>query len=272
MNLAAPLRRELAQRALKYAEAHKLVHSLSYGEVPVVCFAPTDGHHGNFMPASYKAILRNPAWQRRLQKIHAQAKRSLPTTERGRWMELDSCSSSDALLMNIFCHPQVWRSGALQILGLNEPMVPQFGYKARVPLRDGKFDRTEVDMRLGRMLVEAKLTESDFQKTDKEVLQRYRDFREVFDEELLPQSETHFFSYQLLRNVLAAHATQSSFCVVLDARRPDLIEAWYAVMRCVVPVELRTALRVMTWQELSSALPQRLQDFLAAKYGIEAAS
>ena len=268
MNLAAPLRRELAERALKYAEAHGLSHSLSYGEVPIVCFAPDDVRHGNFMPASYKAILANPSWRRRLAKIHAQAKRSLPTTERGRWMELDSCTSSDALLMNIFCHPQVWR-GALQALGLSERTLPEFGYKARVPLLQGKFDRTEVDMRISGMLVEAKLTESDFQSADKRVLERYRDFREVFDLDALPQSQTHFLSYQLLRNVLAAHATQSSFCVIADARRPDLIDAWYAVMRCAQPVQLRTNLRVLTWQELCGSLPLPLQRFLAEKYGIE---
>jgi len=40
--------------------------------------------------------------------------------------------------------------------------MPEFGYKARVPLLGGRTDRTEVDMKLGRLLVEAKLTESDF--------------------------------------------------------------------------------------------------------------
>ena len=269
MNLSAPLRRELAQRARKYAEAHGLAHSLSYGEVPVVCFAPDDVRHGNFLPASYKAILASPFWRRRLAKIHAQAKRSLPTADRGRWMELDSCMSSDALLMNIFCHPHVWRAGALEMLGLTESTVPEFGYKARVPLLNERYDRTEVDMRLSQMLVEAKLTEGDFQKAEKKVLERYRDFQDVFEKKQLPQSDTHYFSYQLLRNVLAAHATQNSFCVFVDARRPDLIEAWYAVMRCVQPMELRTRLRVLTWQELCGSLSPQLQEFLAAKYGIE---
>lgn len=270
MNFSTPLRHELCQRALKFAETHALPHSLSYGEVPVVCFAPDEVQHGNFIGASYKAIMANPSWRRRLAKIHAQGKRSLPTTDRGRWMELDSCTSSDALLMNIFCHPHLSRAGAAHIFGVGAGSTPQFGYKGRVPLVNGRFDRTEIDMRLEGLLVEAKLTESDFQKADKKVLARYRDFDEVFEVEQLPQSETHYFSYQLLRNVLAAQAAQSSFCVLVDARRPDLTEAWYAVMRCVRPVELRTALRVLTWQELSRALPASLQDFLTAKYGIEA--
>ena len=43
-------------------------------------------------------------------------------------------------------------------------------------------------------------------------------------------------SYQLVRDVLAAHALQCSFCVVIDARRTDLADDWYAVMKCVKPV------------------------------------
>jgi hypothetical protein len=68
--------------------------------------------------------------------------------------------------------------------------------------------------------------------------------------------------------VLAAYALDLSFCVLLDARRPDLIEDWYAVMRCVRPMDLRTRCKVLTWQELAPALPSSLQCFLELKYGI----
>ena len=53
-----------------------------------------------------------------------------------------------------------------------------------------------------------------------------------------------------------------------DARRPDLREAWYAVMRCVKPADLRVRCKMITWQEVSEVLPCRLQDFLREKYGI----
>jgi len=273
MNLALALRRELADRALKYAQSERLPHCLSYGETPIPCFAPYAGgsRHGNFLPESYKAIWANPAWNRRLAKVHTQARRSLPTTERGRWMELDSCTSSDALLMNIFCHPRALRDGRVSaLLGAAPNPSPCFGYKARVPLADGKFDRTEIDLRLDDLLVEAKLTENDFQSARKEVLLGYRDFSEVFDPQQLPQTETHYLSYQLLRNVLAAYALQCSFSVLVDARRPDLIDAWYAIMKCVKPVELRTKLRISTWQEVAEAAPPKVQAFLAKKYGIRA--
>ena len=160
-------------------------------------------------------------------------------------MELDSCTSSDALLMNVFCYPGVLRDGGISaLLGAEEGVSPCFGFKARVPLADGKVDRTEVDLRLGNLLVEAKLTEGNFQSARKNVLATYRDFSAVFDRRHLPQTGEHYLSYQLLRNVLAAYALQCSFCVVVDARRPDLTAAWYAVMKCVKPIELRTKLRI----------------------------
>jgi hypothetical protein len=271
MNFAAALRGKLAEHARKYAQAEGLPHCLSYGEAPTVCFAPYEqgSRHGNFLQRSFTAIRANPGWTRRLAKVHTQGRRSLPRTERGRWMELDCCTSSDALLMNIFCHPGV--SGDVRIsalLGAERGVAPVFGYRARVPLANGRFDRTEVDLRLGDLLVEAKLTEAGFQSTRKAVLLAYRDFSEVFDPQQLPQTDQHHLSYQLLRNVLAAYALQCSFCALVDARRPDLAEAWYAVMKCVKPVALRTRLRIATWQEVARAAPSRLQEFLAAKYGI----
>jgi hypothetical protein len=271
MNFSAALRRDLSHRAQKHALEKTLPHSLSYGEAPIVCFAPhaQDSQHGNFLPSSYKAIRANPDWNRRLTKVHAQARHSLPHTDRGRWMELDSCASSDALLMNIFCHPRAFRDGKLSaFLGVEPGQLPYFGYRPRVPFSNGRFDRTEVDLRLGDLLIEAKLTECDFQSAKKSALHAYRDFSTVFDSQQLPQNETCYLSYQLLRNVLAAFDLQCSFCVLIDARRPDLADAWYAVMKCVHPVSLRTNLRIATWQELAQTTPPTVRDFLAAKYGI----
>jgi hypothetical protein len=272
MNLASSLRRDLAERAQKYALSNALPHSLSYGEAPSVCFSPyeQDLRHGNFLEASFRAIQSNPDWRRRLEKVHTLGRRSLPVTERGRWMELDTCASSDALLMNIFCYPGIARSQkVLSLLRIQPDSIPIFGHRAQVPLTNGRSDRTEVDLRWGSLLVEAKLTETDFQTATKNILLGYRDFRDVFDEERLPQTEDRYLSSQLLRNVLAAYALQCSFCALIDARRSDLTEAWYAVMRCVKPVELRTELRILTWQELAEVAPPNLRVYLDAKYGIE---
>ncbi len=271
LSFAHRLRCDLANRAKQYADTRSLPHCLSYGDEPVVCFEPVDDIlHGNFLGASYRAIAANPEWRRRMDKVHTSARRLLPRREQGRWRELDSCMSSDALLMNVFCYPRVLsRAEVTSMLGLTADLAPQFGFLARVPLRNSRGDRTEVDMRLGNLLVEAKLTEGGFQCANRSMLERYRDFPEVFEVEGLPQTERGYESYQLIRNVLAAYAAGCSFCALLDARRPDLLHAVFAVVKCIRPVDLRTSCVVLTWQELTRALPGRLRAFLGEKYGIE---
>jgi hypothetical protein len=76
-----------------------------------------------------------------------------------------------------------------------------------------------------------------------------------------------YVSYQLIRNVLAAYDLGLSFCVLLDSRRPDLIEACFAVNRCARLADLRTRCKVLIWLELAERLPDELQVF-DRKYGI----
>ncbi len=305
---ASQLRIELGARNRLYARGR--AHVESYGNPPVIVYAPDETRHGNFFEAAYAAILARPEWLRRFDKIHAQA-RSLPKVER-KWRELDSSMSSDALLMNVFCTPSVTDSPAVRnLLGIDSDEMPDFGWKARVPLANGRFDRTEVDMRWGELLVEAKLTESDFQNCSTLMIEQYRDLDAVFERDLLPRAqivtgrrkvsiefpeeysqeevvvpaenwEPHIWpvepettggyaSYQLIRNVLSAYAQGASFCVIHDVRRPDLREAWFEVMRAVRDAALRVRLKVLTWQELAAVLPEDLRRFLDAKYGIVAA-
>jgi len=102
------------------------------------------------------------------------------------------------------------------------------------------------------------------------MIERYRDIDEVFAFGELRKSGDIIFGYQLIRGVLAAQATGGSFCVLCDARRPDLIKGWYSVMRAVKSCALRCRLQLLTWQELTGALPKPLQKFIATKYGIAA--
>jgi hypothetical protein len=188
---ASQLRLELGLRNRPYARGR--VHVESYGNPPVIVYAPDNGQHGNFFTGAYTAMTARPEWMRRFDKVHAQAARSLPKHEldpaRG-WRELDSSMSSDALLMNVFCTPGVVESTAVRnALGVDSDAIPVFGWKARVPLAGGRFDRTEVDMRLGSLLVEAKLTEGDFQTCKAGIVESYRDFDAVFEQELLPRIE-----------------------------------------------------------------------------------
>lgn len=269
---ASMLRQELIVRNNSYAALNLLPHVTSYGELPVVVYQQSEcgRHHGNFIAASYKAILKKPQWRKRLLKVHSQGRRSLPARDE-LWRELDSSLSSDALLMNIFCYPGVTRRGEVcRILGIEPGERPEFGFMPRVPLLSEATERTEIDMRLGDMLFEAKLTEGDFQIQRVELVEQYRDFREIFQCRQLPKAGKKLVSYQLIRNVLAAYALNLDFCALIDARRPDLIEDWYGIVRCIRSATIRATCKVLTWQELSACLPAALQGFLSVKYGIEA--
>jgi hypothetical protein len=264
------LRQELIARNSSYASLNLLPHVTSYGELPVVVYQQSvcGRHHGNFIAASYRAILRRPEWRKRLQKVHAQGRRSLPAKD-GSWRELDSSLSSDALLMNIFCYPSVTRrTEVCSVLGLEPGSVPEFGFMPRIPLLSEATERTEIDMKLGNKIFEAKLTEGDFQIQRAELVEQYRDLREVFEPRQLPRTKRKYVSYQLIRNVLAAHALDLDFCTLLDARRPDLLEDWYEVVRCIRFAGLRAKCKVLTWQELTPSLPAALQRFVSLKYGI----
>lgn len=327
---ASALRRELAERNRAYANGR--AHVESYGGDPVIVYAPEHvadedlsagtarSCHGNFYEPAYAAILARPQWAKRFNKVHTQAK-SLPKAER-KWRELDSCMSSDALLMNVFCSPGVAEALAMRrMLGVDADAPPEFGWKAKVPLQSGLVDRTEVDMRWGDLLVEAKLTETDFQTRAAGIVEAYRDLDRVFDRDALPQAESvlarrrdavefpedfsqehdevdglgldevhaiaaahqegiaqraleaaprerRYLGYQLIRNVLAAYAHGCRFCVVHDARRPDLRDAWFQVMAAVRDAEMRTRCAVLTWQEIAAVAPAGLKEFLELKYGI----
>jgi hypothetical protein len=268
-NYASILRQELMARNRVFAEENRLPHVLSYGESPVVVYRSECGRcHGNFITASYRAILRRPEWRKRFEKVHTQAGRCLPAGDRP-WCELDSSMSSDALLMNIFCYPRITEKPEVwSLLGIDRGAQPEFGFRPRVPLVSGAIERTEVDMKLGSILFEAKLTEGDFQTQRADLVEGYRDFKDVFEHRQLQTDEKRYVSYQLIRNVLAARALGLGFCALIDARRPDLMEDWYDVLRSIRPLELRARCKVLTWQELAKILPRGLQKFLDAKYGI----
>jgi hypothetical protein len=104
------LRAELSLRNLKFATTRGFLHERTDGRIPSIIFGQDeDGGHGNFHPASYNRICSNQAWNRRLDKVHTAFKRSRVRAN-WQWRELDCATSSDALLMNIFCHPNVMSS------------------------------------------------------------------------------------------------------------------------------------------------------------------
>lgn len=269
MSGAGELRRELSVRGQNIAARHQSLHELTEGSVPSVIFGRDEvRRHGNFYPVSYRNICSSQDWARRLTKVHTASRRSR-TRASWQWKELDCANSSDALLMNVFCYRRAISNPLLcAMLGVATGLIPRFGFKPNLHFRDGKTDRTEVDMKIGDLMVEAKLTETGFQTAEARMVERYRDFEEVFDPMELPRDGGFYRSYQLIRGVLAAYAAGGSFCVICDSRRPDLREQWYLVLRSVKNCELRCRLQLLTWQELADVLPRPLQRFLAEKYGI----
>ncbi len=264
---AASLRRELSARNLLHAQG--LAHETTYGTVPSVIYAEDDtGSHGNFLAASYRRIVADPHWRQRLAKTYTASARVPRSNDRTR-RELDCCASSDALLMNIFCYPRLLaRPPLCALLGLTPNLRPAFGVRAHLAMHNGEVDRTEIDMTLGDLLVEAKLTESGFQTASLSRMLRYQRIHEVFDLDELPRSGSTIRGYQLIRGVLAAEATGNRFLLLCDGRRTDLQEIWFSVLRAVLSFDLRSRMALLSWQELAATAPPTLQKFLAAKYGI----
>jgi hypothetical protein len=260
------LRRELSARNLVLAEG--LAHESTIGAVPSILYSDLNGRHGNFIAASYRRICASPDWRLRLNKCYTASRQVARSRDRKR-RELDCANSSDALLMNIFCYPGLTsRRSVYQLLGIEPGARPQFGVKARTPCAGGLCDRTEIDMTLGHLLVEAKLTEGGFQNARRSLIDRYLGLAEVFDTDELPAWKDGYRHYQLIRGVLAAHHSGRNFLLLCDSRRADLVEDWCSVLRAVRSCELRSRLAILTWQELAVTLPPRLQEFLSTKYGI----
>ncbi len=179
---ATALRQELGERNLQWAPEKGFAHEATMGSVPAVLYREDErGRHGNFLEASYRAMCGNSAWKYRLRKAHSSAKRRLLSHDPER-SELDSSNSSDALLMNIFCHPETLRTREVrELLNVSADAEPVFGYKPRIVLMSTHVDCTEVDLKLGDLLVEAKLTEYDFQQAPRRLIDRYARFEQVFD-------------------------------------------------------------------------------------------
>jgi Restriction Endonuclease associating with ARP len=263
------LRDQLRANALAYSRVHGTPCYESKGRRPTIVFEEAGQGlvHGNFHPAAFHAIKANPAWKVRLAKPHPRAN-TLPAEKSELARELDSSNSSDALLMNCFCFPgSVER--ILADLGISPPDChPEFGFKARVPLTDGREDATEIDMKIGRTLFEAKLTERDFTCCSMVHLARYRDSESHFDVSRLPSDGPRVRGYQLIRNVLAAAHHDAKLIVLLDQRRPDLLQEWWEVHAAIKSGDLRSRCGFRTWQQVAAASPPDLAEFLNLKYGL----
>ncbi len=263
------LKKDLRASNQAWARSHGLTPYASRGNPPTLLFeASMDGSgHGNFHTPSWVAICENPEWHLRTQKVHPKRK-TLPDPYSLTALEMDSTNSSDALLMNVFCCPGAGQRVFENLLQRANYEPPRFGFKARVPLVGGLKDASEVDMKIARHLFEAKLTEKDFKEATVATVMRYAAFTRTFDASLLPMGDGTYRGYQLIRNVLAADHYGATLTVLIDRRRPDLLQEWWHVHSAILSSELRRRCGVLTWQEIAVKCQRPLQEFLKGKYGL----
>ena len=210
-------------------------------------------------PASFDAIRKNAAWLSRTQKPH----QNLPGEK-----EIQSSNSSDALLMNIFCHPKLisWE-GVVDVLGF-KPENPTFGFKALVEKKGTDGDKTEIDMVIGNYFIEAKLTEANFTKKNVVEVNKYGKLDQHFHSNCLPIQNGCYQNYQIIRNLLAAIQHKKQHLLLCDERRPDLARSYMEMVCCLRGQHIRKTCRVVFWQEVQRSCGKNLGLFIQSRYGL----
>ena len=165
MTLSTKLKEQLRASGKKFAADGHI--SIKARQSAIIFDNLTD----SFCPESRESIARNEDWRTRTKKAHTQVSDTY---------EMQSSNSSDALLMNTFCHPEIdtWK-GVQNILGLI-PKEPVFGFKAKVLKVGTNGDDTEIDLVIGDCFAEAKLTEENFTSKAKSEVEKYEKFSSVF--------------------------------------------------------------------------------------------
>jgi hypothetical protein len=224
----------------------------------------------SFQTESWDAISKDKDYSTRAEKIHPNTQTKEPAI-----FEMQSSNSSDALAMNIFCHPgfKKWK-GVTDLFELEKISSLVFGFKAKVIKNNSKSieeDKTEVDVFINNsIIVECKLTEEDFCSKEKDIVEQYSEFENVFYTNKLLQSETHYKNYQLIRNILAANQNNAQFMLICDMRRPDLVKSFQQTVTCIKDqyLDLRTNCKIVYWQDIAKVVGVDLKNFLNEKYGI----
>jgi len=213
----------------------------------------------SFHPEAYSNILKHPDWIDRTKKAH-------PNVQGAK--EMQSSNSSDALLMNIFCHPLIGKwAGVGKLLGADMGSVT-FGVRAEVQLKSGDADKTEIDLALSDTFCEAKLTESDFTRKRPTVVENYAGLHDIFHSEALPHRGNDYDNYQIIRNLLASAQHGRKHILLCDERRTDLVRRYMTTVSCLRDVGLRMKCRVVFWQEVLTECGESLRQWIEEKYGM----
>lgn len=245
----------IKQRIIKNIVEDPLIESDAYNIHPsAIIFKNLED---NFLPSSFQSIKKNPQWKSRTLKVHAKLKDGT--------LEMQSSNSSDALLMNIFCNPGVGKwTGLQKLLHIDTSSVVEFGWNPS--FENEVLHPTEIDMRIGNRIFESKLSEESFTEKEKGIVEKYSDFHTVFDSHSLASNDTHYFNYQLIRNILTAYKYNFSFSILVDQTRTDLIRSLLDVVIAIREPEVRKRVGFFTWQEIAAVCGTALKDYMQRKY------
>ena len=94
MDYIEKLRNRITNNAIKITTTNSKITGTKFSSAFIF-----DNVMMNLNLKSYKNIMQNVDWEKRLNKIHTYFKNGTK--------EMQSSNSSDALLMNIFCNPQI---------------------------------------------------------------------------------------------------------------------------------------------------------------------
>jgi len=183
--------------------------------------------------------------------------------------QLKSSTSSDALLMSIFCHPKIniWKGPKNNLFDGRE-IKPKFGIHPNIDLADDTTDNTEIDMEFGDIYFEAKLAEAGFPSSGKIKLDNYMNLNKVFESGLTSMAGEKIQNYQLIRNVLATIQNNKRHRLICDQRRGDLVREYYKVVSLIKDRSKHKRFGIIFWQEISRYCGKRLKDYLSEKYCI----
>ena len=210
----------------------------------------------NFFSETFKNIHNHNGWKARTEKHHSRFSDGT--------LEMQSSNSSDALLMNIFCHPEFKKLRPLtRLLDVKSDCELEFGWN---PEFENETHPTEIDLKIGNRIFEAKLTEKSFTSARKDIVKRYADYSTVFTEEFLIGEKDYIKHYQLIRNILTAYQYDYSLTVLLDSTRIDLIKEIFNVIKSIRVDALKKKISFITWQEIIDTCKENLKEYLAEKY------
>lgn len=210
----------------------------------------------SFHPESFADICNKVTYKGRLDKTH----QNVPG-----FKEMQSSNSSDALLMNFFAHPKIKEWKSLRVLiSIDQSDNIEFGWYP-VFANETTTHKTEIDMKIGNSIFEAKLTEKDFTQKDLKVVLTYSNIQNIID--LKDFTNNNIVSnYQLIRNLLTAEKYNFKFNLLIDESRTDLIREFYKVKSAIKVKSLQDNFNFLTWQEISNSVGLDLKNYITEKY------